>query len=172
MLMLPSAALTFLQFETLRLFTPVLHSYRYIYSEQLLDDEHGSHQLANGMEIYVNQAAIHRDASIWGSDFNSFRPSRWINSVGEVIVPDKGTFIPWSGGPRICPGMKMAQVEFVATFATLFRAARCEFIGSSDDATENTRQLEALMKDSFMKLSLQMKEPSEVQLRWVPNGSD
>jgi cytochrome P450 len=119
------------------------------------------------MEVYVGQHTIHRDSSIWGPDFDDFRPSRWINSSGGLITPEKGTFIPWSGGPRICPGMKMAQVEFVATFATLFRAAKCEFIGS-DDAKENTRFLEALMKDSFFKLSLQMREPRKVQLRWIP----
>lgn len=119
------------------------------------------------MEIYVNQAAIHRDPSIWGSDANIFRPSRWIDSFGNLIIPEKGTFVPWSGGPRICPGMKMAQVEFVATFATLFRAAKCESLNAGDDSKENTRLLEMLMKDSFLKLSLQMKEPDEVQLRWI-----
>jgi cytochrome P450 len=124
------------------------------------------------MEIFVNQAAIHRDSSIWGPDPNAFRPSRWINSSGDLIVPEKGTFIPWSGGPRICPGMKMAQVEFVATFATLFRAAKCEFIGALGDPRENIRILEALMKNSIFKLTLQMKEPGEVQLRWIPQGSE
>ena len=119
------------------------------------------------MEIYVNQAVIHRDSAIWGSDIDEYRPSRWIDSSGEVIVPEKGTFLPWSGGPRICPGMKMAQVEFVATLATLFRAAKCEFVGG-DDLKENTRVLESLMKDSYLKLSLQMKEPGKVQLRWIP----
>jgi cytochrome P450 len=122
------------------------------------------------MEVYVNQGAIHRDSSIWGPDPNAFRPSRWIDSSGDLIVPEKATFIPWSGGPRICPGMKMAQVEFVATFATLFRATKCEFIGALDDPRENTRMLEALMKDSFFKLTLQMKKPEEVQLRWISVG--
>ena len=84
-----------------------------------------------------------------------------------MIIPEKGTFLPWSGGPRICPGLKMAQVEFVATLATLFRSAKCEFIGGGDDAKENTRVLEVLLKDSFLKLSLQMKEPGKVQLRWI-----
>ena len=119
------------------------------------------------MEIYVNQATIHQDSSIWGSDPTVFRPSRWIDASGDLIIPEKGTFIPWSGGPRICPGMKMAQVEFVATLATLFRSAKCEFIGGGDDAKENTRVFEVLLKDSFLKLSLQMKEPGKVQLRWI-----
>jgi hypothetical protein len=66
--------------------------------------------------------------------------------------------------------MKMAQVEFVATFAALFHAAKCEFVGA--DSKENTRALEALMKDSFLKLSLQMKEPGEVQLRWISQGNE
>jgi cytochrome P450 len=161
-----------LQFETLRLFTPVLHSYRCTYSQQLITDESGPHQLASGMEIYVNQAAIHRDSSVWGPDPNAFRPSRWIDSTGELIIPEKGTFLPWSGGPRICPGMKMAQVEFVGTFAALFRAAKCEFSGALNYSKESTRILEALMKDSFLKLSLQMKNPNEVQLRWISQSHE
>ncbi|KIW01468.1 uncharacterized protein PV09_07225 [Verruconis gallopava] len=157
-------------FETLRLFTPVLHSYRCTNHEQLVTDESGSHRLANGMDVFVNQAAIHRDSSIWGADSEAFKPSRWIDSSGDLITPEKGTFIPWSGGPRICPGIKMAQVEFVATFATLFYAAKCESIAAGVNPRENARFLESLMRDSFFKLSLQMKHPSEVRLRWIPQG--
>ncbi len=140
---------------------------RYTYSQQVIHDENGPHQLANDTEVYVNQQAIHKNVSIWGPDPDDFRPSRWIDSSGEMITPEKGTFLPWSGGPRVCPGLKMAQVEFVATFATLFQAAKCESIGGGDDPRENAQRLNALMKDSFLKLSLQMKEPHKVQLRWV-----
>lgn len=33
-------------------------------------------------------------------------------------------FYPWSGGPRVCPGQKFAQVEFVAVLACVLRGAK------------------------------------------------
>ncbi|CAN8106460.1 unnamed protein product [Discula destructiva] len=50
-------------------------------------------------------------------DEDAFRPSRWINPPGSTHThfhPPKGTFLPWGGGPRVCPGQKMAQVEIIA----------------------------------------------------------
>jgi cytochrome P450 len=105
------------------------------------------------MTVYVNSHAMHSNAAIWGADVNVFKPSRWINpSTGEIITPPKGTFLPWSGGPRVCPGMKMAQVEFVATFSTLFRGARCvALLDEGRTEEEQSERLEELMADSIRK---------------------
>ena len=98
-----------------------------------------------------------------------FKPSRWIDESGGLITPAKETFLPWSSGPRICPGIKMAQVEFVATMATLFRSARCEpLLTAGLDKPEDLRQrLLALTRNSVIKLTLQARDPKTVQLRWA-----
>jgi cytochrome P450 len=122
------------------------------------------------MEIYVSQLSIHLDTKIWGTDATEFKPSRWIDAdSGQIITPPKGSFIPWSGGPRICPGLKMSQVEFVATMATLFRSAHCEALPTAgiEDPEALRQRLLQLMGDTVSKLTLQMRNPGGVQLRWV-----
>jgi hypothetical protein len=52
-----------------------------------------------------------------------FNPKRWVNESDEFIRPDQG-YWPWSGGPRICPGMKFSQVEFVSAMSTVLRGSK------------------------------------------------
>lgn len=159
-----------LMFETLRHFTPVIHSTRYISQPQQLVDAEGLHQLTPPMDVLVSAQSIHFDPTIWGADVSDFRPSRWLDDdSGQLITPAKGTFIPWSGGPRVCPGMKMSQVEFVATMATLFRSAECKPLQiGSETATQLRGEFLKLMDASIAKLTLQLAEPKRVQLQWLP----
>lgn len=120
------------------------------------------------MTVFVNQRVIHVDVDFWGDDADKFKPSRWIDSNGQIITPPRGTFLPWSGGQRVCPGMKMAQVEFVATFATLFRSARCEVLKEEGETElQAKKRLQDLMADSMLRLTMQMKNPEKVKLRWI-----
>ncbi|KAL2860005.1 putative cytochrome P450 monooxygenase [Aspergillus pseudodeflectus] len=159
-----------LMLETLRLFPPVLHTTRAVLEPQELIDATGkTHLLMPPMDIYACQLSLHLDRRIWGDDADEFRPSRWIDEAGQLITPEKGTYIPWSGGPRICPGMKMSQVEFVATMATLFRNGKCEPLPTDGvDSPQLLRErLLDLTRDSVSKLALSMRNPDGVQLRWT-----
>jgi len=154
-----------LLYETLRLYTPVAHISRQLAVAQSFTTASGeTFQVHGGSLVYVNVDGIMADTEIWGPDALTFRPSRWLttNSAGavELIQPPKGTFLPWSGGPRVCPGMKMAQVEFVAVLATVFRYGRVESLVGKE-------RLEELMVDSQPRITLQMNRPEEVKLRWV-----
>lgn len=120
------------------------------------------------MYVYVSAQSMHYDPDIWGPDVAQFKPSRWIDDSGNLITMPKGTFLPWSGGPRICPGMKMAQVEFVATFATLFRSARCEPLRDNGETDKEVRKrFEDLMADSVPKLTLQVRDLKAAKLMWT-----
>jgi len=111
---------------------------------------------------------MHSNPDIWGSDVSEFKPSRWIDDLGKLITPAKGTFLPWSGGPRVCPGMRMAQVEFVATFSTLFHSARCEPLRTEQETDKEARErLVQIMDDSVSKLTLQVRDPAAVKLKWT-----
>jgi cytochrome P450 len=160
------------QFETLRLFTPVLHTTRQIWEDQQITDFQGTHCLTAPMMVYVSAQSIHLDRTIWGPDVLSFNPARWLDAAtGELATPAKGTFLPWSGGPRVCPGMKFSQVEFVAVFATMFRSARCEALRGEGETGEQARaRLEGVMADSVSKLTLQVRYPSQVRFAWVRAG--
>ncbi|KAE8556585.1 hypothetical protein EYB25_001287 [Talaromyces marneffei] len=156
--------------ETLRLFTPVLHSIRCVNgTQQLAGPEGKTHLLSAPMDIFVSAEIIHNDTTIWGADAAEFNPKRWFDGNNNLIKPPKDTFLPWSAGPRVCPGMKMSQVEFVATMATLYRNARCEVLPSTANETqeEGRKRLVDIMEDSISKLTLQVKDGNEVKLRWV-----
>ena len=56
----------------------------------------------------------------------------------------------------------MAQVEFVATFATLFRSSRCEVLKEEGETERQAKKrLEDLMTDSMLRLTMQMKKSRE-----------
>lgn len=86
----------------------------------------------------------------------------------SLYTPPPGTYIPWSGGARVCPGKKFGQVEFVAVMVALLGSHRVEPVPRSGEsmATARTRTLDTV-KDSAMVLLLQMKKPESVELKWV-----
>ncbi|KXH51828.1 hypothetical protein CSAL01_06287 [Colletotrichum salicis] len=138
--------------------------------------------------VYINTVALHTSPKTWGSDALAFKPTRWLTPQTSSssassssppqphIQPPRGAFLPWSSGPRTCPGQKMAQVEFVTVIATLFHKCTVEPVlehdnSSAEPATENAikaRQgLLDLMQDSQPRLTLQMNRPKDVRLRWT-----
>ena len=118
-------------------------------------------------------AAIHTNPSYWGPDALAFRPSRFITSAGEtlkheeLLQPPAGNFIPWASGPRVCPGKKFAQVEFVAVTAKLFMKHRVspklEVGETKEMAAERVRKC---VSDSGINITLSMKHPERVRLVW------
>ncbi|KAF2110444.1 cytochrome P450 [Lophiotrema nucula] len=58
-----------------------------------------------GTIVETNFRAMQRDKTYWGEDTEVFRPERW-----EAVRPG-WRYIPFSGGPRICPAMKLVYTE-------------------------------------------------------------
>jgi cytochrome P450 len=174
--------------ETLRLFTPVIHIARDTQAPQTISTSHGTLQIPADCFTYIDGVALHLDPDIWRdlnpspspspqpdeSDSNKnkpdehfFRPTRWLNppssNSSTLFQPPKGSYVPWSAGPRVCPGQKMAQVEFVAIFLTLFRRHAIEVVplvdgeGREESEGEWKGRLDGLMRDSISVLTLQMK---------------
>ncbi|UQC73900.1 uncharacterized protein CLUP02_00547 [Colletotrichum lupini] len=140
--------------------------------------------------VYINTVALHTSPKTWGPDALSFTPTRWLTSPQPSpsssspqpphIQPPRGTFLPWSSGPRTCPGQKMAQVEFVTVLATLFHKCTVEPVPEVDEsgntqakttpevaAAQARQRLLDLTQDSQPRLTLQMNRPKDVRLRWT-----
>ncbi|GKT77132.1 cytochrome P450 [Colletotrichum tofieldiae] len=125
--------------------------------------------------VYINTVALHTSPSTWGPDALDFKPARWLqpasgeaDAAPQLMTPPRGAFLPWSGGPRMCPGQKMSQVEFVTVIATLFRKCTAEPVPKKGESMEQARQrLLALTQDSQPIVTLQMKRPKDVHLRWT-----
>lgn len=165
-------------FETLRLFTPLIHISKQTRAAQTITTSRGTYRFPANTTTYIDTVALHLDPEIWGNlnlaageqeavdDAQHFRPSRWLNPPGSPqthFQPPKGSYIPWSAGPRVCPGQKMAQVEFVAIFLTLLKQHRIEavpLVGESGVAVE--KRLDARMKNSISILTLQMNNVYDV----------
>ncbi|TKW57214.1 putative cytochrome P450 CYP13A1 [Colletotrichum tanaceti] len=166
-----------LMFETLRLFPPLPHLVRSIVTTQTMSSSLSSpptFPLQAPSVIYLNTVALQTSPSTWGPDALDFKPTRWLQPVFKVDeapqlkTPPRGAFLPWSAGPRVCPGQKMSQVEFVAVVATLFRKCTAEPVPRKEESMQQARQrLLDLMQDSQPAVTLQMKRPKDVHLRWA-----
>ncbi|TGO55905.1 hypothetical protein BOTNAR_0235g00170 [Botryotinia narcissicola] len=89
----------------------------------------------------------------------------------EIWTPSKASYMPWSEGPRGCPGKKIGQVEFVAAMAGLFHKHRVEVVKEiGENQREAEKRVKTLVDDSAMVLLLQMMNPEKAGLRWVKKG--
>ena len=164
--------------ETLRLFTPLIHISKQTDTPQAIQTSDGSYWLPGKATVYINTVALHLDPAVWnnlnlaegekgsGHDEQYFRPSRWMNPPGSqqpLFQPPKGAYLPWSAGPRVCPGQKMAQVEFAGIFLTLLRRHKISAVALAHESREDVEErLDGRMRDSMSILTLQMNNVYDV----------
>jgi hypothetical protein len=56
---------------------------------------------------------MQRRPEIWGADAAEFSPDRWLRADAGKMLREVGWGnMPFSGGPRICPGRKYCEVDF------------------------------------------------------------
>lgn len=117
-----------LMYETLRLYGPVVFIPKYTNdSSQDLIVNGKEYTIPSKTYVSINSMALHSMPRYWGPDSMVWRPGRWIITVQgegglkaeEFFQPVPGSFVPWAHGPRICPGKKFSQVEFVAVISCL-----------------------------------------------------
>ncbi|KAK3321511.1 cytochrome P450 [Cercophora scortea] len=164
-------------YETLRLNPAATHIGRTVHEPISLTIGDKQHLLQPPLTAYINNSTLHTLPEIWGSDSLEFRPSRWIitpssgppSQLGDekLVTPQKGAFNGWSGGPRVCPGQKMSQVEFVTVIATVFSKCNIEPILREGETMESASgHLMHMIQDTQMRLTMQFKHPREVRLKW------
>src|SRR6266571_1415288 len=90
--------------ESMRLYPPAWLQMRFVAKETELDDV----RLPAGTLIILSQWVTHRLPTIW-RDAEVFKPERWDPANEQQIPP--GAYFPFGGGPRICIGMPLAQLE-------------------------------------------------------------
>ena len=67
-----------------------------------------------GTSVQLSFYALHRHAEVFGNDVNTFRPKRW-----DEITIGAWDFLPFMGGPRICPAQQMALAQVSFTTARI-----------------------------------------------------
>lgn len=112
----------------------------------------------------------------WGQDALDFNPKRFITTSKdghEVLrVPEGVLFVPWIMGPRVCPGKKFSQVEFVAVVAELLTKYRVELLAEPGETQTATRErVLKVMEEKYFNVSSHFRKPEAAGLRFVPRTS-
>ncbi|OQU94990.1 hypothetical protein CLAIMM_01262 [Cladophialophora immunda] len=174
-------------YETLRLYSPLNGIPRWTGdSSQRLRIGHKTVVLPPKTSVLVNNAATQTNPALWGHDAHVWRPSRWISRAAEGASPSASdqeellpgpleglSFLTWSHGPRICPGKKFSQVEFVAVVAQLFRNHRAAPVQEEGETMQDARRrVERVVQDSRVGLTVTIRHPERIRLKWQPKGRE
>lgn len=101
--------------EALRLYPPVPMLVR----ETTMPEEFRGRMVKPGAQVVISPWHLHRHERLWDRP-DDFDPDRW---AGEV---PQGGYLPFSRGPRVCPGAGFAMLEGTLLLAHLVLAFRFE----------------------------------------------
>jgi cytochrome P450 len=106
--------------EALRLYPPVPMLVR----ETTGPEEFRGRKLRRGAQVVISPWHLHRHERIWDRP-DDFDPERW---AGEGRETARDGYLPFSRGPRVCPGAGFAMLEGTLMLAHLVRAFRFEAV--------------------------------------------
>ncbi|OYX25581.1 MAG: cytochrome [Rhodobacterales bacterium 32-66-7] len=105
--------------EALRLYPPVPMLVR----ESLGAQDFRGRKVRKGAQIVISPWHLHRHERIWANP-DGFDPDRW--TAPETREAARDGYLPFSRGPRVCPGAGFAMLEGTLLLAHLVRAFRFE----------------------------------------------
>jgi cytochrome P450 len=100
--------------EALRLYPPV----GFIAREAAQDHEMRDKQIKAGCPVTVSPWLLHRHREHWSTP-DDFNPDRFETEEGKESA--RCSYIPFSTGPRVCPGAAFATQESVLVLASIVR---------------------------------------------------
>lgn len=152
----------------MRTHAPIPHIGRESPTATTLPSSSGAtHAIPASAQVIVSIAMAHYSPDLFGPDELAFRPSRWIDANGELLDAARQGLLAWSAGPRVCPGAKMASVEFVAAVAAVVRCYRVSPARRVGESVEEARvRIEGVVRDTMQLESIRMKHPERLELRF------
>jgi cytochrome P450 len=103
--------------EAMRLYPPVI-----LLARRALEPvEVGGHRLPARTVVFVSTYGVHHNPAAW-PDPERFDPGRFLPE--REAAREKGTYLPFGAGPRVCIGNHFALLEGPLVLATLMRHAR------------------------------------------------
>lgn len=109
-------------FETLRYQGPSGRIYRTATRNTVLPTGGGPSgtspiYVQKGTVVALNLWGLHHDQDIWGKDVNEFNPQRWFDPKKQF----QWEFVPFLGGPRICPAQQQVLTQSIYLLVRLTR---------------------------------------------------
>ncbi|SOC16068.1 cytochrome P450 [Rhodobacter sp. JA431] len=105
--------------EAMRLYPPVPMFVR----EAACPMHFRGRKVKKGAQIIVSPWHLHRHERIWDNP-DAFDPGRWETENGKTGLRD--AYVPFSEGPRVCPGAAFAMAEGPLLLSMFLRAFRFE----------------------------------------------
>jgi len=105
--------------ETLRLYPPAWIGPR----RSAVEFEFGGYRIPAGLPVNYSSWASHRLPEVF-EDPHSFKPERF--APEERAKLQKGAYVPFGAGPRICIGMRFGELEIRAIAAAILRRFRLD----------------------------------------------
>ncbi|KAI8813234.1 cytochrome P450 [Cladochytrium replicatum] len=106
--------------ETLRLYPSVPTNIKECVKEETFPD---GTVVPKGAMVLWSPYAMGRSKDIWGEDAAEFRPERWFE---RSTAPSQFEYPVFQGGPRLCLGKTMAQLEGVYVIVSILRKYNVE----------------------------------------------
>jgi cytochrome P450 len=100
--------------ETLRLYPPVPMMVR----EAACPERFRDRDVPRGAQIVLSPWHLHRHERLWDRP-DAFDPARWSDPAGRASA--RQAYLPFSAGPRVCPGAGFAMLEGPLLLAMLVR---------------------------------------------------
>ncbi|KAL4221126.1 hypothetical protein ACF0H5_019385 [Mactra antiquata] len=108
--------------ETLRHYSPVHVIQREITEEFCAD----GYNVPVGTNVVVNIHNLHHNPTIWGDDYNMYKPDRFLPE--NIQNMDPFAFVPFSAGPRNCIGQNFAMMEMKIMIARIIHRFKVETV--------------------------------------------
>jgi len=107
--------------EALRLYPPVPMMVR----ETACPERFRERDIKIGSQIVLSPWHLQRHERLWDNP-DGFDPTRWGTENGQTCARE--AYMPFSSGPRVCPGAGFAMIEGVTLLAMLVRAFKFEVV--------------------------------------------
>jgi cytochrome P450 len=107
--------------ETMRLYPPVPMYLR----EAAQPATFRARPVPKGAQVVISPWHLHRHERIW-QDPDGFDPSRWECPEGREAA--RKAYIPFSAGPRVCPGAAFAMTEGTLILSMILRSFRVALV--------------------------------------------
>lgn len=101
--------------ESLRLYPPVWTLSR----SPVEDDVIGGYEVPRGVQVFISPYLVHRHPEFWDNP-ESFDPERFVENTKRP----RYAYIPFSRGPRLCPGSSIALLEAPLVIARIMQEYR------------------------------------------------